>query len=404
MHILRCLSLLLLLAFLSCLCCLQVYTYVLQPLTSGQDGITSGNSKSEGHSQDHQQQQLKQLPPQQQQQPEQQQPEQQQAQIEWLRQQQQLALQIVQGAQGAPAAAAAAADGASPRSAELLQQQQQHNPQVSSSSPRSNLQLHASSRHTASCNDSSQSLTVLQEGRSDLSKLPPEVAAAAAAALPAAAAASAAVQSLHAGSTASSRQHGREIGGGGSDSSSDGGEASQHKSVLVGWELRLVMEFCDAVSDEAARPHNTCLGFQAINRLVPRIHVTKPRTSCIFLYVRVAASDMDTSAKVSKQPCNVPTVCIFVWASTCIWWVSSHEAFSLIRAMLLLLLLLLQGSLRTALDHKLLIDRTTGLPALECVLFLAHDVACAMIHLHSEHLLHGDLKASNVSCDTCVSQ
>lgn len=56
----------------------------------------------------------------------------------------------------------------------------------------------------------------------------------------------------------------------------------------------------------------------------------------------------------------------------------------------------LQGSLRTALDHKLLIDRATGLPALECVLFLAHDVACAMIHLHSEHLLHGDLKASNV--------
>lgn len=56
----------------------------------------------------------------------------------------------------------------------------------------------------------------------------------------------------------------------------------------------------------------------------------------------------------------------------------------------------MQGSLRTALDHKLLIDRTTGLPALECVLFLAHDVACAMIHLHSEHLLHGDLKASNV--------
>jgi serine/threonine protein kinase len=42
------------------------------------------------------------------------------------------------------------------------------------------------------------------------------------------------------------------------------------------------------------------------------------------------------------------------------------------------------------------VDCTTGLPALECVLFLAHDVACAMIHLHSEHLLHGDLKASNV--------
>jgi serine/threonine protein kinase len=69
-----------------------------------------------------------------------------------------------------------------------------------------------------------------------------------------------------------------------------------------------------------------------------------------------------------------------------------------------LLLLLLQGSLRTALDHKLLIDRTTGLPALECVLFLAHDVACAMIHLHSEHLLHGDLKASNVSLGLLLSE
>lgn len=63
---------------------------------------------------------------------------------------------------------------------------------------------------------------------------------------------------------------------------------------------------------------------------------------------------------------------------------------------MIIFLVCLQGSLRAALDHKLLIDRTTGLPALECVLFLAHDVACAMIHLHSEQLLHGDLKASNV--------
>lgn len=30
------------------------------------------------------------------------------------------------------------------------------------------------------------------------------------------------------------------------------------------------------------------------------------------------------------------------------------------------------------------------------VLALAHDVACAMLHLHSENLIHGDLKASNV--------
>jgi uncharacterized membrane protein YgcG len=220
---------------------------------SGQDGITSGTSKDQAlSSQGNQQQQ------QQQQQP--QQPEQQQAHIEWLQQQQQLALQIVQGGQAAPTAAAvaAAADTASPKS-DVLQRKLRHS-NVSLNSPRSaGSQLHASSRHSASCNDSSQSLTALmQEGRGDLSKLPPEVAAAAAAALPAAAAAASAVQSVHADSTASSRQHGRGDGAG-SNSSSDGGEAAAHKPVLVGWELRLVMEFCDAVSYMRAYVHFTLL-------------------------------------------------------------------------------------------------------------------------------------------------
>lgn len=35
------------------------------------------------------------------------------------------------------------------------------------------------------------------------------------------------------------------------------------------------------------------------------------------------------------------------------------------------------------------------------VLALAHDVACAMLHLHSEDLIHGDLKASNVLLTHC---
>jgi serine/threonine protein kinase len=34
------------------------------------------------------------------------------------------------------------------------------------------------------------------------------------------------------------------------------------------------------------------------------------------------------------------------------------------------------------------------------VLTLAHDVACAMLHLHKERIVHGDLKASNVLLST----
>jgi hypothetical protein len=58
----------------------------------------------------------------------------------------------------------------------------------------------------------------------------------------------------------------------------------------------------------------------------------------------------------------------------------------------------LQGSLRQALNQGRLSDPSSSnsLPALHLVLALAHDVACAMLHLHSEHLIHADLKASNV--------
>lgn len=116
---------------------------------------------------------------------------------------------------------------------------------------------------------------------------------------------------------------------------------------------------------------------------------------------------------VHDCPCGVPVdVCgcqlhhqqlTYASASTrawCVWCTpSTHPQLcdcSGTDCAITLTLFLMQGSLRTALDQKLLIDRTTGLAALECVLFLAHDVACALIHLHSEHLLHGDLKASNV--------
>ncbi|KAF8060546.1 RPL6 [Scenedesmus sp. PABB004] len=56
-----------------------------------------------------------------------------------------------------------------------------------------------------------------------------------------------------------------------------------------------------------------------------------------------------------------------------------------------------QGTLRDALDRKLLL-RGSGAAMLQpaLVLSLAHDVAAALLHLHSEGVVHGDLKAGNV--------
>eukprot|EP00775_Hariotina_reticulata_P006912 gene6912-7128_t len=54
------------------------------------------------------------------------------------------------------------------------------------------------------------------------------------------------------------------------------------------------------------------------------------------------------------------------------------------------------GSLRAAIDSCLLEDRLTGRPHYLTVLTLALGVARAMHHLHSEGIVHGDLKAGNV--------
>lgn len=56
----------------------------------------------------------------------------------------------------------------------------------------------------------------------------------------------------------------------------------------------------------------------------------------------------------------------------------------------------MQGSLRAALDKGQMVDPATGRPQMSTVLMLAHDVACAMHHLHTEGVIHGDLKANNV--------
>ncbi len=73
-----------------------------------------------------------------------------------------------------------------------------------------------------------------------------------------------------------------------------------------------------------------------------------------------------------------------------------------------------EGSLRSALDCGLLADPSPPSPhraaadddspalsGLDCVLSLAYDVAVAMLHLHSENMLHGDLKANNVLLARC---
>lgn len=57
---------------------------------------------------------------------------------------------------------------------------------------------------------------------------------------------------------------------------------------------------------------------------------------------------------------------------------------------------MLQGSLREALDNGFLDDRLTSRPHYLTVLTLALGVARAMHHLHSEGVLHGDLKCGNV--------
>ncbi len=62
----------------------------------------------------------------------------------------------------------------------------------------------------------------------------------------------------------------------------------------------------------------------------------------------------------------------------------------------LLPLTLAQGTLRAALDNQQLHDPATGRPELMAVLMLALDVAQAMVYLHGESILHGDLKTSNV--------
>ena len=58
---------------------------------------------------------------------------------------------------------------------------------------------------------------------------------------------------------------------------------------------------------------------------------------------------------------------------------------------------MLQGTLRDALSYKTLLKGTHSpyLPP-SIALSLAHDIAAAMLHLHSEGVVHGDLKAANV--------
>ncbi|KAF6240407.1 kinase-like domain-containing protein [Scenedesmus sp. NREL 46B-D3] len=56
-----------------------------------------------------------------------------------------------------------------------------------------------------------------------------------------------------------------------------------------------------------------------------------------------------------------------------------------------------QGTLREALDHKMVLrNGSAGYLQPTIMLSLAHDIAAALLHLHSEGVVHGDLKAANV--------
>lgn len=247
----------------------QVYTYVLQPLLSAQGGsVQSGSSKWRGNANG--------TPGQ---------PEDKHAQQQWLLQQEQQQLQQIGGQleqqdqqqdQLRPqhALLAAAAKLQEQQQQEQLeqpdpgQQEQQQQPLQIPPDPGAHVGtshavdpptaaaaarnggLHMNNhRRTSSGGHSVAAAADLARlsqslGGGDLTRLTPEMAAAAAAALPGAAAAG--------NSSGSSR---------GNDGEQDG-HSEPPGPVLVGWELRLVMEFCDAVSQESRcidRAYLSCL-------------------------------------------------------------------------------------------------------------------------------------------------
>jgi hypothetical protein len=65
--------------------------------------------------------------------------------------------------------------------------------------------------------------------------------------------------------------------------------------------------------------------------------------------------------------------------------------------------LLLQGTLREALDKRRLLQPGQALVAPAAVTLLLRDVAAAMLHLHCEGVIHGDLKAANVSTSAAAA-
>ena len=54
------------------------------------------------------------------------------------------------------------------------------------------------------------------------------------------------------------------------------------------------------------------------------------------------------------------------------------------------------NTLRHNLDKKNLCSEGDPLPNISLMLVLAHDVACGLHHIHSQNIVHGDLKALNV--------
>jgi hypothetical protein len=160
---------------------------------------------------------------------------------------------------GAAAAAVTGSNG-SPR-----QQQQQASTAAAAPDRQRSSSLGSSrSRAGVARDDSSQSLPSLsaRHNSKDLSRLTPEMAKAAAAALPAAAAAAAGGEGGE-GFWPRRLSAGEGLAAEGPEAGDSGGEGSMHDGPsLVGWELRLVMEFCDAVSRGAGlcRVTHPCLG------------------------------------------------------------------------------------------------------------------------------------------------
>lgn len=162
---------------------------------------------------------------------------------------------------------------------------------------------------------------------------------------------------------------------------------------IAGWELKIIMEFCNEVGI------GCCLWCQCtmvcIHQLW-RLAIIHTQQSCMALSPSYPSihnlSLRNMSASGLKEWTLIADKTSGQGQVRCKEALAIHVPLTTVHY---LSLCAVQGSLRDALDCGSLCKPGSYL-APSAVLSLAHDVAAALLHLHSEGIVHGDLKAGNV--------